>query len=118
MLFHTCLSARFLELFPIRFFSERRFISLSEADANTSTGAPDSICVRRVPEPARFSSTVVPGWVASYSSAISVNASVRLAAAETVIVVGCSSVPGEAARKATMPRQITTARIGSISFFA
>ena len=58
------------------------------AEAKTSTGAPPSICLRRFPDPAKFKFTSVPGFSVSNWDSISVKASVRLAAADTVIASG------------------------------
>ena len=53
----------------------------SSAEAKTSAGAPSVICVTRSDDPAKVSSTVVPGWAFSNSSASSVNVVVSEAAA-------------------------------------
>ena len=60
-------------------------------EANTSTGAPPSICCRSVPDAAKFNSTLIFGLSSSNAAATSVIASVKLDAAETVIVVVVSS---------------------------
>src|SRR3954454_16517274 len=58
----------------------------SSADAKTSAGAPWLICVARVEEEAKLNFTDAPGLADSNALPISVNAPVRDAAANTVIV--------------------------------
>lgn len=55
---------------------------------NTSTGAPFSICVCKVPEEAKFGVMVTFGFPWVYIVLISFKASVKLAAAATLIVIG------------------------------
>ncbi len=62
----------------------------SSAEANTSTGAPRSICCSSAPEAPTFSATRTSGFCAVKAAAISLKALVRLAAAETVSWIGCA----------------------------
>ena len=75
---------------------------LVSAEANTSAGAPWVICVARSEEPAKLSVTLVPGFLASNSSASCVNVALSEAAAKTVTVpescpAPCGAVPSEEA---------------------
>ena len=54
------------------------------AEAKTSAGAPELICVASAELAAKLKVTFVPGWAASNCSPSSVNVSVRDAAAKTV----------------------------------
>ena len=66
------------------FCSRPRAIVSWSALAKTSTGAPWEICWISTPEAAKLKRTVLPGLPASKRWPISLKASVRLAAAETV----------------------------------
>ncbi len=77
------------------------------AEANTSAGAPARICSRSVDEAPKFISMVAPGVSSSKALAISPNASVSEAAANTVIEpVGVSaSVVSAVAASSSSPPQ-------------
>lgn len=61
-------------------------ISVGDADAKTSTGAPATNCVANVDEEANENCTLVPGCVCSKDSPSKVKVPVRLEAAKTVRV--------------------------------
>src|SRR6218665_1810437 len=66
--------------------------------ANTSAGAPLAVFCSSTPEAAKLNCTLVPGLAASNSGAMSLNALVRLAAAETVTSAACEAKDRPAAR--------------------
>ena len=77
------------------------------AEANTSTGAPPSICFWRVPEASKLNVVVEP-LAASKAAPISVKAALRLEAAETVRVLrrGCG---GGVVGGGPLPSEVVTA---------
>ena len=80
----TWLAAKSLRLADCTTFSASALsMAVWSADANTSAGAPLTICCISTSEAPKFSTTLVSGWACSYCSASVLNALVRLAAAET-----------------------------------
>ena len=67
------------------------FIVASLAAANTSAGAPLTICWARSDEPPKLNLTVTPGWSVSNCLPSAVNDSVSDAAASTVSVCGAAA---------------------------
>jgi hypothetical protein len=72
-------------------------IVAGEAAANTSAGAPATICCASVELPPYENVTVVPGWAASNSFPSALNTSVKEDAASTVTVPPPTLDEGEAA---------------------
>src|SRR5689334_751587 len=67
----------------ITFCSAALSIAFWSADANTSAGAPFTICCISTSDAPKLNSSLVPGCSFSYASPTALNALVRLAAADT-----------------------------------
>ena len=86
------------------------FMVASLAAANTSAGAPLTICWARSDEPAKFSLTSTPGWSVSNCFSRFVNVAVSEAAARTVSVRASGAADGAAAPPDAPPPQPASSR--------
>src|SRR5690606_2842601 len=85
------------------------------AEANTSAGAPWSICWASVELPAKLKVTLTPGWASSKSRPIRVNASVSEAAANTTSSPVTSPDPGSPAGRSESPEVQAAVELASAS---
>src|SRR4051795_2345646 len=95
--FFTKVVGAFLSVTPSMFFGA--------AEANTSAGAPSSICFARAELPAKLKFTFTPGWAASKSLPNRVKVPVSDAAANTVMSPDKVGVPELLEEDAAEPPQ-------------
>src|SRR3954453_23657067 len=79
------------------------------ADANTSAGAPCTICCAKPELGPKLNTILTPGWADSNCLPRVVNASVRDAAAKTFTVSAASDEPAEGLLGDDPPHAVTTA---------
>ncbi|MNL11302.1 hypothetical protein D3C87_1321330 [compost metagenome] len=103
----------------ITFSASARFIASWSAEANTSAGAPRTICCISTSEAPKFRTTLVSGCPFSYCSASVLNALVRLAAADTTrSAANAEGAPKVRAAAKTVRRRKGVIRGGQVAWTA